>query len=182
MKDETEESEELDQLARLKMSDDTLDEHGDVFEDSSAGGSDDSSESESSLKKRESTKVQRRGSFEEDSTRKFTHSVSNDLVLVHPLQNGQDRFCRLLEDRDPRRRSLGQSGIGGFWEALRDVSQSHDGVVNVEDGEDVVGSGHGSLDISGDLSEERVASSLRRRREERRRVGDARRRNEIVGS
>jgi len=45
--------------------------------------------------------------LEDELERKFTHSVSNDLVLVHPLQDGQDRFCRLLEDRDPRRGSLG---------------------------------------------------------------------------
>jgi len=51
VKDESEESEELDQLAGLEVSDDSLDEHGDVLEDSSAGRSDDSSERKSSLKR-----------------------------------------------------------------------------------------------------------------------------------
>ena len=46
-------------------------------------------------------------------------------------------------------------------------------MVDFEDGEDIVGSGHGSLDISGDLGEERVASSLRRRKEKEKRVSDA---------
>lgn len=59
VKNKSEESKELDQLARLEVSDDSLDEHSDVLEDSSAGGGDDPSESESSLRgeKREGTKV-----------------------------------------------------------------------------------------------------------------------------
>lgn len=165
MEDESEETEELDKFAGLEVSDDALDEHGDVLEDSSAGGGDDSSEREAGLEKKEDETRSASRLVVPPMGISQTHGVSDDLILVHPLEHGEDGLCRLLEDRDPGRRSLGERRVGRFWEALRDVSESHDGMVDVEDGEDIVGAGHGSLDVSRDLGEERVASGLRRESE-----------------